>query len=189
MQIGKFGSFVYNDALWVQDSSQFSHKKKTPFNKAPFLGVVKHSTKHRTGLPQLSLRKNTQKWHVMHPKQLMFFKSHFFLILNAIAGCFLGRLLDIYFFSQGVFFWSRKKPRDFDSIPGCFGGGTLEAGRREQETFSLVQPKAQAPDTTPEPLADESPRSMKMEKELFGVRMRTWRLDHQGVKCFFSPHT
>ena len=73
MQIGKFGSFVYNDALWVQDSSQFSHKKGTPFNKAPFLGVVKHSTKHRTGLPQLSLRKNTQKWHVMHPKQLMCF--------------------------------------------------------------------------------------------------------------------
>ena len=66
-----------------------------------------------------------------------------------------------------------------------FRGGTLEAGRREQETFSLVQPKAQAPDTTPEPLADESPGSMKMEKELFGVRMRTWRLDHQGVKCFF----
>jgi len=88
-------------------------------------------------------------------------------------------------FPKESFFGAEKKPRDFDSIPGCFGGGTLEAGRREQETFSLVQPKAQAPDTTPEPLADESPGSMKMEKELFGVRMRTWRLDHQGVKCFF----
>ena len=107
----------------------------------------------------------------------VFFKSHFFLILNAIAVCFLGRLLDIYFFSQGVFFWSREKTEGFWLHSRMFRGGTLEAGRREQETFSLVQPKAQAPDTTPEPLADESPGSMKMEKELFGVRMRTWRLD------------
>lgn len=28
----------------------------------------------------------------------------------------------------------------------------------------------------------------RWKKELFGVRMRTWRLDHQGVKCFFSLH-
>lgn len=31
-----------------------------------------------------------------------------------------------------------------------------------EETFSLVQPKAQAPDTTPEPLADESPEESQL---------------------------
>lgn len=124
----------------------------------------------------------------MHPKQLMCFFLITFFHFKWYCRAFSRRLLDIYFFSQGVFFWSRKKHRGILTPFPDVSGGTLEAGRREQETFSLVQPKAQAPDTTPEPLADESPGSMEMEKGAFWSQNENLETRSSGCQVFFSLH-